>query len=163
MSICYEFTTTKTASVFKEKVIEAHHDRLYGTDSHASSSSDDSDHKMPLDSPASKQEHCDYYESSNEETSKSLHEVHQTFIKEQLKQAQSYNQSRTRLPQTVSSKRPLEGTAGKDRAAPPEKCALLTDGSETGKGQRVVPSKEKNRRRKEKRRRAKEKRIQNLG
>ena len=149
--------------MFQEKVIEAHYDRLYGTDSHASSSSDDSDHTVPLDSPASKQERCDYNDSSNEETSKSLHEVHQTFIREQLKQAQSYHQSRTRLPQTVSSKRPLEGTAGKDPAAPPEKCTLLVDESETGKGQRVVPSKEKNRRRKEKRRRAKEKRIQNLG
>ena len=149
--------------MFKEKVIEAHCDRLYGTSSHTSSSSDDSDNEVSLESPASKQEQCDCDGFSNEETSKSLHEVHQRFIREQLKQAQRYHQSRTELPQTVSSKRPLEETVGSDPAAPPEKCALLTNESETGKGQRVVPNKEKNRRRKEKKRKAKEKKVQNLG
>ena len=147
--------------MFKDKVLEAHHERLYGNVEDHSSSDQESDSNNP-GYHVSKHIQSDSSTYLAHEESVSLHSVHKTFLKRQIKQSAKYHHSMRELPQTVSSKRKLDASLTEaDIAAPSNKSfrrsEKSSDESSLVRGQRMVSVQEKNKRRKEKKKRAREK------
>ena len=148
--------------MFKNKVLKAHQQRIYGPEKSPSTGSCGS---SCSDSKTEQQcTHTMYTTlsvpcettSTVENEASSLFGVHEEFMKKQVKQAEVYKKIRQQLPREISSKRKVMDDCIDQDKEPEGDTSMekkLCLESETKRGPRTVSSYEKNQRRKLKKKR----------
>ena len=151
------------STVFKAKVLESHTQRVYGStvdsDSYCSGSDTDSSTELLGHPSAAVSTEHTLKENEDSKTSDgaSIHKQHEVFMQRQIRQANSYKESREKLPRTISSKRMSGGDDHERNSEDPRLNKKVKLSSEvpgaaveqkSQKGPRTVSKAEKNRRRK---------------